>query len=72
MEKLRILQSFMLLLILAVKLCFCGVEESVLFDTSGSKEFGRVGAKISLTSPMHFYDEKYRAIHVSYISSNIP
>lgn len=70
MEKLQVLRSFMFLLIHGMKLCICA-EETVLYDTSGSKELGQVGAKISLSSPMFFYDEKFQTVHVSCIFSNI-
>ena len=46
-------------------LCKASVDE-ILYDVSGSRDFGKAIAKVDLPSPVHFYNEKFTAIYVSY------
>lgn len=42
-------------------------EGTLLYDTSRGKDYLEAGGKISLKSPLHFYDEKFSTVYVSMI-----
>lgn len=40
-------------------------EDTLLYDTSGSSDYVKVGGKIPLKEPLHFYDETFKTVYVS-------